>query len=486
MNKHAQRFRTLPSRAPEGGCHAGYQGDPVYRTLEWVRDDTLRTSGFRESLCEELNLPADRVVISISNVQYRPFKVAHLVARVSHLISQPGGAPRDLAFLMRISAGSGGIEEDFTHSAGPACGGGAWSPAFRLADRNLCGWKLSDNPYLPELGELLLPGTLQSLLTRAGLSATSDPGKIINLDNSCPSRRADFTWSDARDRQQYRMTVTDSHAAAAASLNHRQISAWEEHGALEFSVPRYRRYSPELNTLITGELPGVPFVHLIAGCGPLQFEEIGMALASLHSLPTAPGEDWSPAAELAKLERDMSEIALALPGLKGRINALIRYLYPPPTICGAGRAPIHGALTLDDIIYDRCRPRGLRVGLREWGAWCTGDPHKDLGTLIAHQLAIGLAMQHDVPMTHFCIEAFLDAYDDANGMQHNNDALRWQIVVALLRRASGSALRQLHFGWPLLVDRLVTQAEVYCSTPAPQSDGPRTESFDKFPPVFRS
>jgi len=152
----------------------------------------------------------------------------------------------------------------------------------------------------------------------------------------------------------------------------------------------------------------------------------------------------------------MNGVKRALPAIAGRLDAILTQLDPLPV--PASCRPIHGNLFGDQILYDETAP-SRRVGIVDWDAWSLGDPHFDLGRLIAHFRYLGLLKRPPSDAVAQCVAALLEAYEEAGGAPLDRRSLDWHVAVALLLRAKISSLRKLRPGWPRHFDLVVDEAE---------------------------
>lgn len=230
------------------------------------------------------------------------------------------------------------------------------------------------------------------------------------------------------------------------------------------------------------EVPGRPFTRLFAAGRREPFAELGRALAELHAVPTVPWRSWSFAGEHESLARHLEGAKRACPNLAGRIAALVDRLGASTPEGRDGFAPIHGNLFGDQILRDgRARP-GRRIGIVDWDAWCHGDPHYDLGRLLAHLVYVARLRDLAPDRVAGATRAFLDGYRAVAGRGAvDRERLTWQLATALLLRAKISSLRKLVPGWPGHLAQMVTEAELVLDRGGPLA-GPRPgRGFDPSP-----
>lgn len=438
---------------------AGYANDSVYHAVEWISNANTGQESFRHKLCEALGLEPARTEIAPSKVLYRPYELARVLLHVEAAAGGSASSTSTGEFLLEIRSEESRAEMESSQTTGGAEAARPVSPVIIMPDRNLAGWALMDSPAIPQLGALVKPQAAEDLLVRAGLLKAGEMFKLFSVSAHDLQRRADLTWHGGANHERYHLTVVNDYEAATAAFNHYQISSWNDPSASGYTVPQYIYYHPELRVLVTKEIPGVPFSRVLTRCVPVQFSEVGTALAALHSLTASPPEIWTPAIELAGLAEDVKRLERALPNLSGRLRKLVRQLEHPPAASCTLRAPIHGSLSCTAIKYDYSAQQGRRIGFENWEAFCVGEPHHDLGRLIADVYAATCLAGMDRKTLHVCIESLLDAYGHAGQVTVDYDALRWQTAVALLRYAASKIMGAVPLGWPLLVDAMVAQAE---------------------------
>lgn len=459
MTKGQQNGAPASQRTAVSEDVAGFANDPVHETVEWVCSSNPGQRCFRLQLCEALGLELETVEITAGRILYRPYELGRIAVQVN---SKSGGTetqPKSREYMVEIRCRNvfSGDElprvPDAQHRAGPA------APVFVMPDRNLSAWPLLGSPVVPELAKLVKPGAAEDLLMRAGLLKPGAMEGSLTLQAHDLVEQADLTWVGGDSQERYRLTIIGgSEAAAAASIN-RQISDWSNSGDCGFAVPQYISYDPGLRVVVLKELLGEPLSQVLTRCVPIQFGEVGMALAALHAQAPLPAKDWTSQAELAGLAEDIRSLERALPNLSGRLRELLRRLETHPAACCNGRMAIHGSLNCKAIRYDYSGRPGRRVGIRNWEALSAGDPHFDLGRLIADLYCETCFGGTGRKALNICVESLLDAYGHARQVAVDYNALRWQTAVALLRSAANKIMGRLPFGWPLLVEATLAQAE---------------------------
>jgi aminoglycoside phosphotransferase (APT) family kinase protein len=226
-------------------------------------------------------------------------------------------------------------------------------------------------------------------------------------------------------------------------------------------VPRLVYYSADLRAMVMDEVPGRPLTEVLRGRRAEPMAEVGRALAELHATPTVPGRAWSFEHEHRELRRHMRGVARALPAQAARLNRLVDGLGASRPGGAAGYAPIHGNLFGDQILYDAKAEPGRRVGIVDWDSWSHGDPHYDLGRLVAHLIFVRRS-QGFPGGEGAAVEALLNGYRSVAGADAiDPQRLHWQIATALLLRVKISSVRKLVPGWTRHVGLALREAERY-------------------------
>lgn len=444
-----------------------YRQDPIYRTVQWLRDTSHPTqpSSFAARYAEVwrawAQLECQHVKVQVGLINYKPFERARVVADVTFVPGRRhGSSPVRLNLLLHIFAEPDAAHREIESRAKEdllCCYG---PPTFHFESRRLVAWTLPNAPNLRELGELLDPERFRhrflSRLPGVGAGACSAPGPT--LVRYVPLKRALLSWHCPTGGQHYYIKLIGGPAAASAALNLREVDAWAASGALDLAVPKPVYYSPHLRTVVMSKVPGRSFTRIMMEGCPEPFADVGRALASLHRLKATPMTVWSADRELGHLRRHMDGVKRALPGLSGRLDGLVSGLEARRVAPVQDPVPIHGNLFGDQILYDSSASR-RRVGIVDWDDWSLGDRHFDLGRLLAHFLYVARLAKLPDRSISVCGKALLRGYDAAGGGAVDCMTLDWHVIAALLLRAKISSLRKLRPGWPKHVELMVTEAE---------------------------
>lgn len=428
---------------------AGYRRDSIYQALRWLRRRPAGTGSFAELWAKRAGLPPDGVRTRFDLVNYKPFERAWAVAEVI--------LPRSRTSLwLHLHIGAGPVHEKR-------------APVV-LDEHGISAWTIPDAPGLPGLRELLEPERFRALVATVPELRVAGPVPPPELVRYVPAKRALLRWTHpATGRRYWLKQIAGTGTAAAASLDLRELRAWYEHGAFSARVPRLVHYGIEHGVLVMDEVPGMPLTDLMTGRRTEPLIEVGEALARLHATPTVPWREWSFAHEHRQLARHMHGVAQALPALAARIDLLVDHLGASMPQGRAGFAPIHGNLFGDQILYDPTAEHPHRVGIVDWDSWCHGDPHYDLGRLLAHLAFLRRLRGHSRELVQDASHALIEGYRHVAGPEAiDPHRLAWQTATALLLRAKISSVRKLAPGWTRHVALTLDEAEGYarCWIPA--------------------
>ncbi len=445
-----------------------YPSDPVFQTVQWLRGRTNDGPAFPDAFAaawrDWAGTPPRNVEIRLGFTNYKPFERARIVAEAAVSSCNGAGVAEQtrLSLFLHVFADPQAARAEFDKGlSGPPhlCD---VQPPFCLPSRGLVVWTLPNAPNLRQLHRVMDPAGFRSMLPSPSapedLPASADAPA---LHRYVPLHRAVLTWNRASDGERFFVKIIACGAKAnAAALNLRELHARGAHGEFSFSVPRPVRYSPDQQTLIMTEVPGRPFTDVIDELRPLPFERLGDALAELHGIPATPTAKWSLDKQLADLRRHMRGARRALPHLSRRLEAVLDGLEQRAgQLPAVPRTPLHGNLFGDQVLYDDASSNP--IGIVDWDDWCHGDPHFDLGRLVAHVLYI--AELRDLPdrAVGDCIAALLARYARTAGRTIYWPWFEWHVATALLQRAKISSLRQLADGWPGHFDFVVSAVEAY-------------------------
>ncbi len=415
-----------------------YATDPVYWALRQLRSERATDAIADAWECWSGSRPAAITTEQVW-IRYRPFNKARVVLRVE--VTPINEAPRQMDIMFSARASESAFKDDL--AASPIIDSPPdVLPSFVIEAWRTIAWVL---PYVPRpaaLSKCMEPETIGVLLNTSNIEA-------IELLRYVPMRRALLRFSS--NGQQYYAKIFDSaeqYRESAAALN---VVA-----DLPVRVPRLIASAPEMHTLVMDSLPGIPLSHYLL-TGSLQpLADTGSALASIHLLGSVPEKIRLSSMELKDIEHLLlADLTLALPKLADRIKDLICTLADRLKSLGEVEpVAIHGKFFGDQVLFDPTEAPSIAIV--DWDDFAGGDPHFDLGRLIAHILfesSMTLGADSSKRVT-----VLVDSYKRAGGVV-DHERLQWHVVAALLLRVKISLLRTLVPGWETKLDAIVSQAE---------------------------
>ena len=312
-------------------------------------------------------------------------------------------------------------------------------PPFRVDPWNATAWVIPHVPQPAHLAELLEEEVLADLLGTA-------PDEIhgTELIRYVPMRRS-LIRTSARNRIHLVKTY-----ARGAKLG-RALDGFRAARGLPFAVPRITAVDTERSTFAMTEVDGEELSSLLADPthGPMALRVTGEAMALLHGSGITPRGVRNARAEIDDLEDLLAaDLAALEPRLADQIRALTGRLEAElPNLEPTNHVPIHGKFMGDQVLVDTTTRQAAIV---DWDDATCGDPHFDLGRLLAHLRFLGEERGGAVD-----IEPLLDGYRAAGGTI-DFDRLRWHLAAGYLLRGKISLLRTLAPDW---LDRLRSMAD---------------------------
>lgn len=320
-------------------------------------------------------------------------------------------------------------------------------PVFVARPWHALVWALPNGPKLRPTSVFLQREKYQCFLSTHNLVSPSMAAKarLPALIRYVPRRRAVFRHeqTESGKRQCFYVKVYHPEGDESAARHLHLMETATAGGELGFASPRVLLHDQRRRAIVTEEIRGVSFTSLIANVDPVDFAQVGRALAGLHRARIAAEKRWRPADELAALRAAMCEIQAALPALAQRVEGVFNSLEQrTDDLAFEHTAPIHGNLFGDQILLSRGR-----VGIVDWDDLCKGDPIFDVGRLLAHVFFVAKRQKSEAFAIARCIDALLQAYESGSSRPIPHGRLAWHVATALLLRAKISGLRTLPSRW---------------------------------------
>jgi hypothetical protein len=384
---------------------------------------------------------------------YRPGDRARVVADVSVTLADET-APITMQFFFNAFADAAIVAQQVAQSDQLAVPPQVALPVFAIESWQTVVWTLPHAPCLPELNALLQPEYFCPLLIAPiDLPAQVEDYPAPELFRYVPFKRAILTWrSPLTDRGYFVKLCTEAEFPQVVD-HFRQLHRIADR--LSFAVPEVVVADAATRTVSMRALPGEQFTKIMAQLRPATFGQVGQILAELHHADLQPTRVWSATKELKTADKAMAEVKIALPHLSSAIDRAIEQLTNNAAqIVFPTNYPIHANLFGDQILYT---PQ--RLGMVDWDTLSLGDPHYDLGRLVAHLIYLAGCNHWEPAAVKACIVALLASYTAAIDWTIDPTCLAWHITLQLLLRGKISSLRKLPEHWQAHLEFVVAEAE---------------------------
>ncbi|NNG05024.1 MAG: hypothetical protein HKM95_13130, partial [Inquilinus sp.] len=402
-----------------------HRTDPVFQTVDWLLGQRGGTDGPDKALSalwskQGRNWAGGRVVLAEAGpIRYLPYEWAGVEVRGEYASAGGTAASTPLMTMLHVHADPSRAAREFEAGlARVVVAAGDPMPVSLLRDR-IVVWAAVGEPD---------PGALSDLVDEASwrdcdaqlATAIADwrgcaPPVLVRWS---PLERAVFIRDRPDGGGRYRVELdTNGHRAAETALAMSEMANAVAASGTNLELPRMIRYCPEAHALVTTELEGTSMVDLLPRLRPGGFAAVGAAIAELHRLPTIPLEGWSINVARSDLRERMLRISRAVPRLADRVAAVGELLDKgaeqlPPVM----PRPIHGNLTADRVLC-RTNPESgaRRVAVAGRRARRSGDPHHDLGRLVAHLLLVDAVARIGERRLADRLRALLEGYQGGVG-----------------------------------------------------------------------
>lgn len=315
-------------------------------------------------------------------------------------------------------------------------------PPMRITPWNATGWIVPHVPQPAGLADLMRPETLADLIG-CQVETVGEP-ELVRL---VPMRR-----SLIRTRVGEATVFVKTYAKHSSF--HRSLVGLRAAAELPVAVPELLAVAPDRSTFVMSGLPGVELSSIIER-GDESAEALhatGRALAAVHTAESGLGGFRPGAAETDDIvDLLVADLAAIEPRLADRIATLADRLTQEHAVLEpVTTTPVHGKCFGDQILYDRSTDG---ISIVDWDDAVLGDPHFDLGRLIAHLGFIAGELDHAVELG-----PLLAGYRENQG-QICPTRLHWHVAAATLLRGKISLLRPLADEWYARLTRLVDLVE---------------------------
>lgn len=315
-------------------------------------------------------------------------------------------------------------------------------PPMRITPWNATGWIVPHVPQPAALADLLRPETLADVI-ECPVETIGEP-ELVRL---VPMRR-----SLVRTRLGETTAFVKSYAKHSSFR--RSLVGLRAASELPVSVPELLAVAPDRSTFVMSGLPGVELSSMITRGNELAeaLHATGRALAAVHTAEWGLAGFRSGAAETDDIaDLLVADLDAIEPRLADRIATLADRLTRAFAMLETVAAtPVHGKCFGDQILYDRSTGG---ISIVDWDDAVLGDPHFDVGRLIAHLGFLARELDHAVELS-----PLLAGYRENQGSICPT-RLHWHVVAATLLRGKISLLRPLADEWYARLTRLVDLVE---------------------------
>lgn len=432
-----------------------YHDDPVFQAVQQINNPAAVTAVLSNTWSYWLGQPPQSLEVKPTLTYYRPFDSARIVAEVTATTAEQT-EPITFHIFFHSFADPDKVRQQVECGYELAIPPDAILPVFAIDAWQTVVWTLPHAPCLPELTELLQPDNFCPLLIAPeDLPANSADYPAPQLFRYVPFKRAILTWDAPTGDRSYFVKLCKELEFSQVVANFQQIYA--QSPQLSFKVPEPIAADANSRTFSMRALTGQQFTQVMRQARPQieVFRRVGEVLAELHHANLAPATVWTPAKELNTFHAAMAEVKLALPHLSRSIDRVSAQLVEMASqIKFPGNFPIHANLFGDQILYS-----AEQIGMVDWDTLALGDPHYDIGRLIAHYLYLAGRDHLPAETVQTSIAVLLASYESAIPWQLDCTCLTWHVIMQILLRGKISSLRKLPLNWQEHLEFVVAEAE---------------------------
>jgi hypothetical protein len=430
-----------------------YNKDKVFQAIQQIRKPEAIELILTQAWKHWLGKQPQAIQVKSTLTYYRPFDQARIVAE-ARVISDNETESTLIHLFFHVFAEAADAVQQLEQGYEQAIPPSAVLPVFLIDDWQTVVWTIPHAPCLHELTDLLQPEYFcRSLISLSDLPSAPKDCLSPQLFRYVPFKRAILTWESPCTNRRYFVKVCIKAEFSRVVRNFRQMYAAAKH--LSFVVPQPVAVDAVSCTFSMTALTGEQFTTLMYQTKPKSFAKVGRVLGQLHQVDLNPETVWTPEKELHTLYRAMHEVKLALPYLTTSINrAIAQIIATKKQIKFRTNHLIHGNLFGDQILYS-----SKQIGIVDWDTLSLGDPHYDVGRLIAHFIYLAGREGLAVKKVRSCITALLQSYEQSISWTLDQNCLTWHISSQLLLRGKISSLRKLPLGWQEDLQFVVAEAE---------------------------
>lgn len=420
----------------------------------WLRRETLPgllhaldLPSLRSRLQEVFTPSAKIDALELHHVAYNPGKSARFAYRLRLRDRQGTWSTHFMSGLLRRHEriSSNGIRLRDRAQLQPPFG-----PAFHhMEEWGLILLGFPNDAKLQGL-EGLVPSRLSQRLSSQLEGAVIESSNVVRY---VPGKRLVMCHVMGDGRRIYTKTFARDRGPTAVKIAER---LWQEsqEGETAFVVPRTLAYLPESQTMVQeGLRRWLPMQQPPPEGWEDWGRRVGLALARVHRMEPVPLPSLSFEDENQRLSTAMERLVRFDPSLQAscaevweRARAFPDGLTPPSV-------PVHTAFRVTQMLT-----RGDRVALLDFEGFRLGDPHHDLGNLIAYLSKHVVDGSLERPHFEAGMRAFLEAYAASVPWRLNQEMLDWYVATHLVAGYAANAVSRLEGNLHSRLPRLLAEA----------------------------
>jgi|CXWL01.1.fsa_nt_gi aminoglycoside phosphotransferase (APT) family kinase protein len=233
-------------------------------------------------------------------------------------------------------------------------------------------------------------------------------------------------------------------------------------------------YDRELRTMWQSHVPGLPFLWetLPASRMPTMMRAVARCVAEFHRCTVHTNRRFDPNNLDESLMETITTAEQAYPNYAGRIAALVDVLLTERQSMAWSESlstPVHRDLKMGNFLI-----QGEHVTLIDMDDVCLGDPHTDLGSLIANFHLNGIRAGWGTDRVHESTEVFVRAYTEHVPWNVPRPQVDWYTAAAFINEITRRSIRQLDSERVKHIGQYLNLCESVLSTRSGQSDARRS------------
>lgn len=437
-----------------------YSNDSVFQTIQRIYSPDAIAPVLMQYWETCTGEQLQTVQITPGLTYYCPFAQARLVAEVTLVAAQKHQPVALTLFFQVCSSAQSASEQIQQHKKSLPDG---VMPGFIIPDWNTAVWVLPYTPCLQALSNLLQPDYFCShLVDPQDLSACCGEYPAPHLFRYVPFKRAVLTWKHPKTSQCYFIKLCNETEFSDVVAHFQKI--YDASTAFSFAVPQPVKFDAKTRSLSMRALSGQQLSSIMIESNEALnqqiFYRVGVALAELHHANLDLSISWTPMKEMTTFTKAMAEVKLALPDARPALDRTLAQLTQvAETLDFRQGHPIHANLFGDQILCHRGLEGDFQLGIVDWDTLSCGDPHYDIGRLMAHYIYLAGRYNLSASMVRTSIDTLIFGYEATVNWTLDRVCLTWHASMQLLLRGKISSLRKLPDQWQNHLHFAMTEAE---------------------------